>query len=199
MQEHELGHDLRQRIGLHHLYIGGMNRSIVVVQVCGISLVVEFFLNKVHALKVLDIVWILHRLTIFRVGKLVDNELPIPFRVGEVATPVVEQIHIIIGVEAIGVVRVALEQLFKLVGCCWQVFKFVFQDYAHVVQAFLNNIVRRLYLFFGLRNLLQVVFLVVWVFGALESFFIHLSGVAFGHFGRVGAAVGIFFGGVLVE
>ena len=200
VQEHELRHDFRQRIGLHHFGISCMHGSIVVAQIGSVGLVVELFLHEVHALEVLDVVGVLHCLAILGVGKVVKNELPIPLRVGYVATAVVKQIHIIISVETVGVVGVAFKQLLKLIGCRWQVVELVFKNHAHVVESFLYHIVRCLDFLFGLGNLFQVVLLVVWVVGSFGSFLVHFSGVvACGLCGVVALGVFFFLFFVLIE
>ena len=109
IDEHELRHDFRQRIGLHHLDIGCMDCGVVVVEVGSVGLVVELFLNQIHALEVLEVVGVLHSKAISRLGEVVENQLPVPFRSGEFSAPVVKQIHIIICVEAVGVVGISLK------------------------------------------------------------------------------------------
>ena len=89
VDKHELRHDLRQRIGLHHLKVGGMHGGVVVAQIGIVGLVVEFFLDEVHAHEVLDVVGILHRLAVLRVGKLVEDELPVVFRLAVLLVAVV--------------------------------------------------------------------------------------------------------------
>ena len=174
VDKHKLGHNLRQRIGAHHVGIGLMHDGVVVVKIGSIGLVVEFFLHQIHALEVLQVVGILHRHAIFRLGEVAQNQLPVTLGVAILPAALVEQVHIIISVETIGVVGVTLKQSLKLVGSSRQVLKFVLEDYTHVVEALLNHVVRGLYFLLGLGNLLEVVFLVVRVLGALQGFFINL-------------------------
>ena len=75
--------------------------------------------------------------------------------------------------------------MLKLIDSPWQVGELILEDDAHVVKAFLNHIVRVLYLFFGLRNLLEVIFLVVRIFGTLGGLLVDLSGVVACHQGGV--------------
>ena len=85
-----------------------MHGSVIVVEIGCIGLVVERLLNEVHALEILKIVGILHCLAILRIGKITQNHLPVPLGITVLPVPVVEQVHIIICVEAVGVVGVSL-------------------------------------------------------------------------------------------
>ena len=62
-------------------------------------------------------------------------------------------------------------------SCGIEVFEFVLEDDALVEQTLLNHIVRGLDFFRSLGNLLQVVFLVVRVFGPFERLFVYLGAV----------------------
>ena len=61
VDEHELGHDLGERILAHHLGIGLVDGSVVIGQVVGISRLIHVLLVMVHVLEVLQVVGILHR------------------------------------------------------------------------------------------------------------------------------------------
>ena len=90
--------------------------------------------------------------------------------------------------------------MLKLIGGSGQVFELVLENHAHVVEAFLDHVVRGLDFLFGLGNLLEVVFLVVWILGALGGFLVDLGGrVVASHHGRVAGVFFLLVAGVLLE
>ena len=79
-----------------------------------------------------------------------------------------KQIEVVVHIHAVDIVGVSVQQIveFHLSGI--HILEFVFQNQAHIVQTLLNHIVRRLDLFFGDRNLLEIIFLEMRVIGALN-------------------------------
>ena len=178
VDEHELGHDLGQRVLAHHLGVGLVDGSVVVGQVVGIGRLVHVLLVAAHILEVLQIVGVLHGHTVLGIRELVENHFPIRFGIGVLLVAHVHHVHIIVHVQAVGVVGVQIQQLVELIGCGVIVLHLVLEDDAHIVESLLNDLVGRLDVFFGLGNLLEVEFFVVRVLGALEGLEVDFHGVA---------------------
>ena len=178
VDEHELGHDLGERILAHHLGIGLMYGRMVISEISAVGLLIHAFLVTVHVLEVLQIVGILHCHTVFGVGKVGEDAVTIRFGIGNLVVAHVHHVHTIIHVQAVSVVGISLQQLVVLVGCGVVVFHLVLEDGTHVVEAFLDDLMGRLYLFLGFGNLLEVVFLKVGILGTFEGFDIDLDRIA---------------------
>ena len=168
VDEHELGHNLGQGVLAHHLGIRFMHCLVVVVEVVGVGLGVHPLLLDAHPLQVLDVVGVKQRLAFLGFGKVAQNHVAINRSTVHRTLTHVHQVHVVIGVQAIGVVGIVGEQTRELYGCSLVVLEFVLEDDTHVVQALLDNLVRGLDLLFGLGNLLEVVLLVVRVFGTTQ-------------------------------
>ena len=86
-------------------------------------------------------------------------------------------VHAVVHVQTVGVVGIVFQQLVVLKGCSVVVLHLVLEDGTHVIESLLDNLVGLLDLLLGFRNLLEVVFLEVGVFGAFEGFNINLDGI----------------------
>ena len=134
-----------------------MDGGVVVGQISIVGLLVFKLLNFVHATEIVEIVGVFHCHTIVGVCKVVDNQLTIDFGLSFVAFAYSHQIHIVVDIEAIDIVGETRLQFVELAACRIEVFELVFEDNAHVVEAFLDNVVADLNLLLGLRYLLEVV------------------------------------------
>ena len=178
VNEHEFGHDFGEGVLAHHLGIGIMHASVVVGEVFGIGRLIHLLLVAVHVLEVLQIVGILHRHAVLGLGEVDEDAVAVGLCIGLLPVAHEHHVHIIIHVKAVSVVGITVQQLRELIGGSVIVLHLVLEDGAHVVQALLNDFVGRLDLFFGLGNLLEVVFLVVGILGTLQGLDIHLDRVA---------------------
>ena len=157
-----------------------MNPVVAVFEVIVVGAGVELFLTGIHLAQILEIVRVGHGETVFRVGEIRQN-FPAPFLgFGGVTGLHPHEVEVIVCVEAVDVVGIAFEKFFELRSCCREVAEVVFQDDAHIVESFLNDVVGCLLLFVGRRNLGEV------IFGEMG-----VGGVFTCGFGRVG----LFFGG----
>ncbi len=197
VDEHELGHDGRQRIALGHLAIDGMHRGVVIVQVSIIGLLVERLLHGEHRLEVVDVVRVLQCGTLLAVGKVREDELAIRFALFVITQPLIHEVHVVVGVETVLVVGIATQQFLKLVGRGIKVLEFVLEDDTHVVESGLDDVVGGLDLLLGGGNLLEVVFLVVRVLTALEGFLVHFHAIGAHRVGG-GHERGVLFGIIVV-
>ena len=131
-----------------------MHTLVVVGQIVGIGLLIHALLLAVHALKVVEIVRILHSQAIFRVGEIGDYALAALLGLGHISVAHIHKIHVVVGVEAVHIVGVSAQQFVELIGRSLVVLKLVLKNHTHVVEALLNYIVGRLHLLGGLWNLL---------------------------------------------
>ena len=177
VNEHELGHNLGERVLAHHFGVCLVYRAVVVREVVGVCALVHVLLVAGHVLEVLQIIGILHRHAVFRFREQGKDAVAIGLGIAHLSVAHKHHVHIIEHVQAIGVIGIAFQQLVELVGGCTIVFHLVLEDDAHVVQSFLDNVVGRLDFLFGFGNLLEVVFLIVRVFGTFHCLQIHLDGV----------------------
>ena len=185
VDKHELGHDFRQRVFLHHQVVGRVHAIVVIVQVVGVGLLIEDLFLVGHVLEIVEIERVLHGLPVLGVGKVGEDVISIPLGGSGVSLAHVEQIHVVVHVEAVGVVGVSAQQVVEFGGRGVEVVEFVLEDDAHVVESLLNHIVGRLDLFLGLGNLLEVIFFVMRVVLALGSLFVDFGRVGARHSGRV--------------
>ena len=150
-----------------------MHSIVVVVEVAGIGLLIHPLLIAVHVLQVLDVVGVFQRLALLGLGKVGEDHVAVDSGTIDRPLPHVHQVHVIVGVQTIGVVGIVSEQADELGGRGVIVLKFVLENDTHVVEALLNHVVSCLNLFFGAGNLLEIELLVVRVFGTLECLLVH--------------------------
>ena len=175
---HKLGHDFAERILAHHLGVSLVHGVVVVGQVVGVCHLVHLLLLVEHVLQVVEVVGVLKGFAILRVGKLLDDELPVSFGLAHTVGAHIHQVHVVVHVEAVGVVGVTPQQLQELRRAGVVVLEFVLENQAHVVESLLDNLVGGLDLLLGARYLLEVVFLEVRVLAAAPHLGVDGNGVA---------------------
>ena len=155
-------------------------------------------LHLTHAFQILEIIGVLHSQPIFRLSEIRQNECPPVFRLLILPGSFAKQIEVVVHIHAVDIVGVSVQQIveFHLSGI--HILEFVFQNQAHIVQTLLNHIVRRLDLFFGDRDLLEIIFLEMRVIGALNRVALLLRECGIGRgctrsngIGRLRSVVGI--------
>ena len=109
-----------------------------------------------------------------------------------VALTHIHQVEVVVGVESVNVVGIAAEQAveFRLGGR--EVLHLVLEDYPHVVEPFLDDVVGRLAFGVGLGNLLEIIFReigVVFLFGV--GLFLLVGFGLLGLFGVFSFGVGV--------
>ena len=182
VEEHELGHEFAQGVVAHHVVVGLMNPVVAVFEVIVVGAGVEFFLTGIHLAQILEIVRVGHGEAVFRVGEIRQNFLAPFLGFGGVTGLHPHEVEVIVCVEAVDVVGIAFEKFFELRSRGGEVAEVVFQNHAHIIEPFLNDVVGCLLLFVGRRNLGEV------VFGEM--------GVG-GTFARCFCRVGLFFSGLI--
>lgn len=122
-----------------------MHRCVAVCKIVGIRLLIHPLLLALHVAQVFDIIRVGESHTIFRVGKVGKNLLPACLCLVGISVAHIHQIHIIIYVKAIHIVGIAGQQLVERGFGGIHILKFVLQDYAHIKQSLLHDVVRVLY------------------------------------------------------
>ena len=168
IDEHKLRHQLRERIAAHHFGVSLMHSLVVVVQVVVVCFGIQLFLHLAHLLEVVEVGRVFHRYAVFRFGKVGENQPTPLLRLRHLVGAHTQQVEVVVHIKAVGVVGVAFEQFLKFHVRCVEVLQLILQNQAHVVQSLLNHIVGGLNLFGRGWDLLQVVFLEVWVFRTLH-------------------------------
>ena len=141
INEHELGHNLGQRILAHHLGVGLVYCTVVVGQIVGVGLFIHVLLIAVHVLEVLQIVGILHGHAVLGFREVDKNTVAVRLCILFLSVAHVHHVHIIIHIQTVSVVGVQSQQLVELVGCSAIVLHLVLEDGAHVVETLLDDLV----------------------------------------------------------
>ena len=158
MEEHELRQSLAERILLIYCFISLMDIIIAVVEISLVSFLIQLLLIFVHIAEVVEIIGITHCYTVLGIGKIAQNQLPVTLGFGCAALTHIHQIKIIISVEAVNIVGIVAEQTVELSLGSTEVLELVLENDTHIIQTLLNNIVSRIFLLVGLRNLGEIVF-----------------------------------------
>lgn len=149
------------RVGAHHLGVGFVHGGVVVGEICLVGLVVYLLLTGRHLLQVPDIVGVAQCHTVFRFGKLVEDEPAPCLGSGGIAEAHVHQVQVVIYVEAVHIVGIPVEQPLPFGFGRRIVLELVLEYEAHVEKAFAYDVVGVKDLHFGRRNLGEVIFGVV--------------------------------------
>ena len=164
-----------------------MYLRVVVVHIRRERLVVQLILHLLHPPQRPDIVGVFQRYAIFRLGEIAQYQLAVFLRLGLIAHPHKHQIEIVIGVEAVDIVGVTVEQRQKFILGRGEILHLVLEYDAHIIQALLHDVVGRLLFGIGLGNLLEVIFGIVRVGFALHGLLIRSRSCG------VGGCFGAFF------
>ena len=133
IDKYEFRKYLRQRIITLHLRRQRMHGGIIVGEIRVVRALIHVFLDLVHATQIVKIRGILHSLAIRRIREFRQYQLTPSFRLRLLAAAHRHQIHVIVYVKAIDIVRIAFKQSVELTSCRGVVLKFVFQNDTHIV------------------------------------------------------------------
>ena len=187
LEEHELGHEFAHRIALRHVGVDAVHAPVVVVHICLVGLLVQAVLLLVHLAQVVDVCRVAQGHGLLRLGELAEHQAAVAVGHSGVARAHVHEVEVEVCVEAEDVVGVVGEQTVELRLRGGVVVHLVLEDDAHVVQALLDDVVGGGLLLVRQGDLLEVVFGVVRVVGALAALLL---------LGRLGGLGGAFAAGV---
>ena len=138
-----------------------MHGRIVIVHISGIRTVVGSSLYRIHGYQLFGMCRVAQGLTILRFREVSQYKLTVTLRLRTVVAYKVHQIHIVVHIQAVDIVRIARQQSIELTLSRCIITELILQNDTHIVQAVLNHIIRHRPLGIVRGNLLQIIFRIV--------------------------------------
>ena len=119
-----------------------MHGFIAIVEIVIIGLFIQLLLYAVHITKILYVIRVGKSKTIFGIGKIGKHFLPVNFRLVVHSIADIHQIHIVIHIQPVDIVRETGVELIEGIFRSCHVLQLVFKDNTHIEQSFLYDIFR---------------------------------------------------------